>query len=233
MDFSHTFYDVITSFPTAIPSVLLLVVLIYWIMAVIGLVDIDALDAGHLDAGGHIDLHHSASGAHESGLLASTVLSLGITGVPLSIVISIIVLVTWVLSYLCQRYLLMAMPDILRWGFGSLALAASFVGSLPIGVIMLRPLRGAFVVHSALNNENLVGKTCRILTMEVSAKFGQAFVKDNGSGYTVKVWSQEPNAMHKGSEAVLVAYDRSTQRFEVAELATLELQGDPSKHRDA
>lgn len=224
MIFSHSFFDIISSFPSSIPSVLLLVVLIYWIMAIIGLVDIDVFnghghigDVGHLGHGhGHADIHHDTEHNAESGLLASAVLSLGLSGVPLSIVISVLILFTWSLCYLCQRYLLMALPDVLRWGFGVVALVGSFIVSLPVAVLLLRPLRGAFVVHNALSNEHLVGRGCRILTLEVSEKFGQAQVRDNGSGYNIRVWAPEPNNLSKGSEAVIVGYDRSTQRFEVA-----------------
>lgn len=226
MPFSPTFFDIISSFPSSIPSVLLLVVIIYWIMAVIGLVDIDIFnghghfgDIGHAGHGhGHVDVHHDPHHGSESGLLASAVLSLGLSGVPLSIVISVLILFTWSLCYLCQRYLLMELPDMLRWGFGVGALVASFIVSLPVGVLLLRPLRGAFVVHNALSNEHLVGKPCRILTLEVTEKFGQAQVRDTGSGYNIRVWAAQPNTLTKGSDAVIVGYDRSNQRFEVAEL---------------
>lgn len=235
MIFSHSFFDIISSFPSAIPSVLLLVVIIYWIMAVIGLVDIDIFnghgpigDVGHIGHGhGHVDIHHDGEHSAESGLLASAVLSLGLSGVPLSIVISVLILFTWSLTYLCQRYLLLALPDVLRWGFGVVALLGSFIVSLPVGVLLLRPLRGAFVVHNALSNEHLVGKACRILTLEVTGKFGQAQVRDNGSGYNIRVWALEPNHLTKGSDAVIISYDRSNQRFEVTELNSAELQNNP------
>lgn len=219
------FWSMISSFPVAIPSILLIVVLIYWLAAMIGLVDVDHLH-GHFDLGhshmadvGHVGGHHGPEAdSADLGHVASYVMALGLNGVPFSIVVSLITLFTWALTYLGQRYLLLWLPDLLRWLLGCVLLAAAFAASLPISALLLRPLRGMFIVHNALSNDHLVGQTCRILTLEVSDSFGRAEVSGHGAPYNIRVWARTPNVLRKGSIALVIAYDPARQQFEVSPL---------------
>lgn len=230
--------DVVCSFPSAIPTVLLLAALFYWVLALIGLVDLDVLhghgaDIHHSIGSAHhgVDVHHGADGHHSDtashGLLAGALLSMGLTGVPLSMVLSVMILTIWVVTTLLHVWFLADLPAMLRWGLGVPALVLGTISSLPLTAVLLRPMRGLFVVHNAQRDEHLVGHPCRILTLEVTERFGQAHVQDRGNGFTVRVFARVPNTLTKGSEAVLIAYDRATGRFEVAALTDLATDDHP------
>ena len=77
--------QLLTIFPTAIPTVLLAVLMIYWLMSIIGVVDIgESLDI-HTETG-HLDGIEAAHGGHEvpdMHTLAGYLVALGLGGVPL------------------------------------------------------------------------------------------------------------------------------------------------------
>ena len=76
-----------TAFPTAIYTVLLGVVLVYWLLAIIGMVDFES-------SGIDLDIEtHADAAVDDLGTLASYVVAFGLHGVPFSIVVSLLVLV--------------------------------------------------------------------------------------------------------------------------------------------
>ena len=83
-----------TSFPTAIYTVLLGVVLVYWLLAIVGMVDFES-------SGIDLDIEaHADASADDLGAIASYVVAFGLSGVPFSIVVSLLVLVGWTLTFL-------------------------------------------------------------------------------------------------------------------------------------
>jgi len=85
------FYQNITSFPTAIFTVFFIVCLFYWIVAIIGFVDLDALDTVFGNA-----TDSSVSINHEIGspdALAGLMLRFGLNGVPVTVMVTSIVIV--------------------------------------------------------------------------------------------------------------------------------------------
>ena len=79
----------VTSYPTAIFTVLLSVVMIYWLLAMLGLVDFES-------SGIDLDLDaHADADAADLGTIASYVVALGLNGVPFSVAVSLVVLIAW------------------------------------------------------------------------------------------------------------------------------------------
>lgn len=212
------FISVNSSFPTAIPTVLLLVVLLYWLAAIIGLVDLDSLDA-HFDHGDDLPIHHGADGPTDNvGTIAAYLMGLGLQGVPFSIIVSLMVLICWTLTYLGQCYLLQPMYNWLRWLLGFPLLLVSSAVALHATALILRPFRQVFVVHNATHKDQLVGQTCRVLTLEVSNEFGQAEVGTRGASHRIHVWAQQPNTLSKNQTGLILAYDAARDRYEITAL---------------
>jgi hypothetical protein len=201
-----SFLTAAASFPTAIFSTLLGVVLVYWLFAVIGVVDIDA-DGLHVsDAGGVDDL----------GTLAGIVNALGLGGVPLSIAASVLVLVAWTLSCLGGMWLVPLLPDSVSQAVAGAVLALGSVTiALPFTNLAVRPLRGLFVTHTAQHNVALVGQSCKVLTGSVDEKVGRAEVPQLGANINIRVWSPAPNAFKRGSSARIVAYEEGRGRYRI------------------
>ena len=110
-------FAALTSFPAVVYTVLLGVVLVYWLLAIIGLVDFEAgadVDIG-ADAGDAGDIGDAGDGRPEglSGL-AAWLVAFGLNGVPFSIVVSLLALVGWFLTGMASLTLLPFVPDALR-----------------------------------------------------------------------------------------------------------------------
>ncbi len=201
--------DVITttlaSYPTNLLTVLLGVLLIYWVLALFGLLDLDALD---------VDLDADPS---ELGQIASYVVAFGLTGVPFSVVISLVVLIAWLLCYLADRYLLFWMPGWMTLLAGTVVLIVALAAAVFVTARALRPMRGLFVEHNARGNASLVGLSCQITTLKVDERFGQANVETEGTAIAIRVRAAAPNGLVKGSVATIVSYDEGSGCYEVVE----------------
>ena len=202
-----------TAFPTAIYTVLLGVVLVYWLLAIIGMVDFES-------SGIDLDIEtHADAAVDDLGTLASYVVAFGLHGVPFSIVVSLLVLVGWTLSFLAGVTVLAWVPtDILKWLVGLVVLVVAFALSIVITARLVRPLRGLFVHHTAQSNASLVGQTCRVLTGTVDERQGRAEVAQRGASINIRVWSPSPNTLQRGDSALITEYDAGTHRYLVMPL---------------
>ncbi len=216
----------LTSFPTAVPTVLLVILLIYWLLSIIGLVDLgENLEMHHehdgfdSDVGGVHDSHVDNDSA-DVHTLAGYLVALGLGGVPLSIVASLLVFFTWLFTAIAQQYLLVLVPgDTLKIGIGVVALVLSAGFAIPISARLVRPLRKLFVKHHARSNSSLVGLQCKVTTQTVDETFGRAEVQDTGVGLNIRVWAKTPNSLGKNTAAIILSYDEKTNQYEVVELA--------------
>lgn len=217
-------FAALTSFPAVVYTVLLGVVLVYWLLAIIGLVDFeagadmdigaDAADAG--DAGDIGDAGDAGDGGPEglSGL-AAWLVAFGLNGVPFSIVVSLLALVGWFLTGMASLTLLPLVPDALRWAAGAGVLLAAAALSIVIAAQLVRPMRGLFVTHRAISNAALVGQVCKVLTGVVDERQGRAEVAQRGAGINIRVWAPAPNSLRRGDAALITEYDSARQRYRI------------------
>ena len=202
------FLDAATAFPTAIFTTLLGVVLLYWLLALLGLVD---LESGGLE----LDPGHDLSG-HDLGALAGAIVAFGLQGVPLSIALSLVVLVGWTLSCLGAMWLIPLLPGSApAYVSGTLLALASVSLALPIAARLARPMRGLFVTHAAIQNASLVGQSCKVLTQTVNEHNGRAEVAQRGDSINIRVWAHTPNPLVRGAAARIVAYEEKTGRYRI------------------
>jgi len=200
------FLTVTLGFPTIIFSILLAVVLVYWLLAIIGLVDMGE---------NSFDIDTDAVG--EVGVIASYVVAFGLSGVPFSIVVTLLAVVGWLLSTLAGIWLLPLVPTWpLQIAAGVVVLAACAFLSVVISARLVRPLRGMFSTRWGTQSASLVGQPCRILTGTVDEQQGRAEVAQpggRGAPINIRVWAPAPNTLQRGSAAVIVEYDAGTHRY--------------------
>ncbi|MGJ7555504.1 ubiquinone biosynthesis protein [Variovorax sp. RB3P1] len=207
------FMGAVTGYPTAIYTVLLGVVVIYWVLAMLGMVDIE-------HSGLDVDVHmhtHADGDTSDVGQLASYVVAMGLNGVPFSVAVSLLVLVSWTVCCLGGEWLLPLVPTLpLQLLAGTVLLVASAVIAIPITAVAIRPLRGLFVTHTAVTNAALVGQLCRVVTGVVNEKDGRADVARRGASLNIRVWATTPNTLKRGSQALIVEYDEVAGRYLIA-----------------
>lgn len=205
-----SFMDAALGFPTVVLSALLGVAVVYWLLALVGVVDIDHGDV-------HIDLNHELQAdAHidDLGTLAGFIVAFGLNGVPISVVVTLLLLAAWTISCMADMWLLPLVPTLpLQVAAGAAVLAASLALAIPITARAIRPLRGLFVTHAAISNAALVGQSCRVITQTVNERFGRAEVAQRGANINIRVWAHSPNGLSKGHAALILEYDAGAQRY--------------------
>lgn len=203
-----SFLDAVVAFPTAIFTTLLGVVAFYWVLALLGLVD---FDSGEAD----LDVDPAMTDP-DLGSLAGIIVAFGLQGVPITIVLSLLVLLSWTLSCLGAMWLLALLSNSIPVYVGGTLLALASVSlAVPIAARIVKPLRGLFVTHAAISNASLVGQHCKVLTQTVDEKSGRAEVSQRGANINIRVWANTPNPLVRGSSARVVAYEEKTARYRI------------------
>jgi hypothetical protein len=200
------FLDAAFSYPTAIYTALLGLVLFYWLLALVGLVDFESAD---------LDFDVQADGdAGDVSVLATYVVAMGLNGVPFSVVVTLIVLFSWTLSCLAGMWLLPLVPTMLvNVLAGTAVLLVTFALAIVATARAIRPMRKLFVTHAAIANASLVGQSCKVLTGRVDEKVGRAEVLTRGASINIRVWARTPNTFAKGSSALIAEYDAASGRY--------------------
>lgn len=216
-------------FPTVIFTIGLGVVLLYWVFVLIGALDIDLFgDADVSGAGKGIGdvIGDGAAAAKGGAEVAKADVSsggiwsgLGLGRVPLTISISAIFLVGWVLSLVGMHYV----PDLLghaRWVSG-VVLVGTLVAGFPIAGLLVRPLGGVFLLREGKSNRDYVGHTCTITTGQVTEGFGQATVEDGGTVLVIPVRCDRSDVLARGDRALIIDFDRERQAYVVEPVADM------------
>ncbi len=193
--------EVASQFPTVIYSTVLGVVVVYWLIGMLGLVDLGLAGDADLELDVDSDVDVSVGG------LTGFMLTFGLTGVPFTLVISIVALICWLISFYLQFYILNWLPDgWLYYLMGSFASFVIFVISLPLTAIVIRPLKGMFKSVETTLSDHLVGNSATIVTGTVSETFGQARLFNNGAEILLDVRCDPEHSLKKGDKVLLIEY---------------------------
>ncbi len=207
-----TFAGIISSYPTNIFSIILGVMLVFWIFAILGMFDIDILSPEGGDDVFDLDVELDGEIPGFVGLLHT----LGLTGVPLTLVISVMALIGFVLSYFVSRWVLFPLgSDLLRYLIGTGILAGSTLISIPVTARVIKPLKPLFVKHYAPSKKDYVGHVCVVTSSSVNGEFGIGSVETLGAPIQIDIRTVNGEIYPKGSSLRVAAYDADLDLFEV------------------
>jgi hypothetical protein len=200
----------------------ILLVFLYLILQVFGLaldfgadVDTDAGDVD-VDVDADVDADADAFPVFERALGF-----INVGKVPLTIIVTTFLLFWGITGF--------ASNGIIQRGFGSFPSVFILVScgvALVVGIIATKFLSGVIarlfpeIETYSSDNQALVGQVARVVSGQVTPKFGRAKVRDQyGNVLTVfcKV-PEEKEVIKRGDEVVLVDYDPSDSKFEVAKM---------------
>ena len=200
------FYQNISSFPTVFFTFLLAICVLYWLVAVLGFIDMDILDFDIPDADGALDMNPD-SGFSGPDVLAGLMLRLGLHGVPVTVIVSFIALFGWLLCYYGAHFLFgWLSPGPLRFLAGlPLLLGALYLASL-LTAIVIKPLRPLFSKAQQETVKQVLGQTAVVRTSRVDREFGEALLEDGGAGLILKVRATGEDTFAKGDRVVLLEY---------------------------
>lgn len=248
------FLRAVTTFPTAPLTVMLGVVVGYWIFALVtgAAFHSDAASGGLKAAGdavsgavkgageavagaikgtaeavtgGHGDVDGDVDGGHEGGLLSL----LGVGRVPVTITLSATTLVAWTACALATLWLEPA--NLVTQG---LVLLGSLVTGLLGAALFLRPLGKALDQAKPARRKDYLGHLCTVTSGKVDSSFGTAQVDDGAAGLNVHVVCPKANGLKKGDRALLVDFDPSKDVYQIEPVDWLmpeeiEALNDPSR----
>lgn len=234
------FFNIALSFPTVIFSGMLILVMMYWLMAIVGAVDIELFDFdfefdevdfdididADVDADFDADIDADAdvdAGSH-GGFLHAMMAAIGLGRVPVTIIASILTLVSWFLCFAAVYYLGPILGTGVFVGLG--VVVGSVIVGLPITSIFTHPLKGLFDIHTKTGGHSLVGKLCKVTSGRVTETFGRGEVDDGGAGLLVSIRCDTAGALTRGSRALLIEYDADDEVFFVEPYDNLLSDGD-------
>ncbi|WP_154223415.1 OB-fold-containig protein [Marinicella rhabdoformis] len=196
------------SFPVVVYSVLLAIILSYWLLAFLGGIDTEMFDLSFdtdIDIEG--DLGADVDGSRGLSGITGFFLKFGLTGVPVTLVVSILVLFSWMICYIYVSVLSVLIPgDILKMITGAVMIFISFALAIPLASWVIKPLKKLFITHEAVSKGTLIGTECIVKTGKVTATFGQAILEHDVDGLIFDVRADEAAGIKKGDKVVLVEY---------------------------
>lgn len=201
----EAFIQDIFTFPTIFYGGLLILVILYWLSAVVGVIDIEALE-GDLD----IDTDSEASG------LAGWLTKFKLDGIPLTMTASLVILVSWVLCFLAVHFIYPLLPG----GWVQIAMGFWILLITPVIAAMLispllQPLKPLFQTLPEKSAADLVGQYAVVRSGKVTATMGEADFQDGGAGLILKIRSEEPNQIKRGNRVKLKKYDQNNNTYQV------------------
>jgi len=210
-----TFLANLFSFPTAIFSVAMGVAVLYWLLVIVGALDIDLLHIGDHDAGGHETDHDAHAGTNPNAILEF----LRIGQVPITIIASIFTFLGWSVCLAASTFVRPIVPDWSWWLFGLIALVAALVIAVFGTGLAVAPLAKVFSLDGQPRADDLIGKMVEVTSSEVTPRYGTArHDRPTGEDLILNVSCDPINVFKRGDQAVVLDYDRATGIYRIAPL---------------
>ncbi len=190
------------TFPTLAYSVLLAFCVVYWLLAMTGLLDIDALD-GLLLTDGDV----SAADSGDSTVTAGVLAKLGLGGVPIMIVLTVLSFIGWLVTYFVHLLVLRHLPDGLRILAGVATLLGALVPGVLLTSLLLRPVARMMAKLKPAAAASILGRVGTVISPVVDAQGGRAEFDDGGAGLILQVRASPTVTFQRGDRVVLLSHD--------------------------
>lgn len=191
------FYQIAASFPTIFFTILLVIVVAYWLLAILGAVEISVLDFD-MD----IDTDMSATSA-----ITGFMMRLGLHGVPATIIISFIAIFGWLISYYAVYFFFgLFSGGFLRYLLGVPVLCGSLYAAVMLTALCIKPLRPFFQKTHQQTIKRVLGQVAVVRSAVVNSHTGEATFADGGAGLILKVRSSADIEFQRGDRVVLLEY---------------------------
>ncbi|WP_075591365.1 OB-fold-containig protein [Labilibacter marinus] len=200
-----------------IPTVFLILILIYWLTVIIGVFNIDSFDIdadadldvdvdvdADVDLDADIDADADVSAGDSLLWLNSALSFFNLGKVPFMLILSFFVLSMWVISLLMNNAL----------NNGSVLLSLVYlIPNILVSAFIMKFLTSPFVklfekAESDIDsNVRLTGKMCKVTLNATHHKMGQAEIKIEGSSFIINVKStEEQYNLYKGDSCLVIDY---------------------------
>lgn len=238
------FLQIVTSFPTVVYTVLLLVVSAHWLLSALGILEVDTIDGlmpdgfgghgvghgighdighgiGHGVGHGHDIAHgHGHGGHHHDADAGGLLMKFGLHGVPVMVVFTIIAIVGWSVCYFTDLFLLRdAKLGVLAIPADIATMIAGLLLAIPVGRMVLAPVRRILRRFAPVSQRPMLGRYAVVRSPEITQISGTAEVDDGGAGLILQVRADVSGRFVRGDRIVLIEYleDQNAYRATSAE----------------
>ncbi len=191
------------SAPNLLPTALLVFVLVYWIVVILGAIDLDFID---LDLElGETEADGVAEGEFSAAWLNAVLSFFNLGQVPFMVFLTFLIIPIWVISVMGNYYL-----DNTSFGISMLLFMPNLVISLFIAKFLTMPFIGLFRTMDQETGETMIGKICTVTSTVSSGKVGQAKVKTTGAPLLLNVLTYNEVTLQHGDTGIVI--DRRKDR---------------------
>ncbi len=201
----NEFMNTALTFPTLVYSVLLAFCTVYWLMASTGIVDIDAVD-GWLATDGD---------TAEPNVVAGMVARLGLSGVPMMLVLTVLSFFGWLITYFVHLFLLQYLPDSVRWIAGAGTLVAALLPGALVTSLLLRPVAAVIARLRPPVPPSVLGRAGAVISPYADADGGRAHFDDGGAGLILQVRTLPGERFSRGDRVVLIEHVEADNTYRV------------------
>ena len=193
-----------------IPTALLAFVLLYWLVVLVGLIDLDFINLDLIDTEVETDVEPDVSGIETIAWLNSALAFFNLGRVPFMLFLSFLVLPFWALALLANYYL-----DTAGNFIGFSLLLPAFIGALFISKILTTPFVKLFAILEKEHDSKAVvlGQVCTVILPASPTELGQATVKTEGSPLLLNVKTTGSANLSKGETALVIEYDEKSKFY--------------------
>lgn len=197
-----------------IPAVFLTFILFYWVLVILGALDMSAFD---FDVEMEVEAEAEVDGGASVGWLNEVLRFFNIDKIPLMIFFTFWAIPLWAMSVMVNHLL----------GNESFLLSLVFlVPELIVSLLIAKPLTLPFVkLFSKLNepteqSADLFGKVGRVVINATDLKMGQADVNIDGSSYRLNIKTKNGKVL-KGQSLLIVNYSETDNCYIVEPYETI------------
>lgn len=202
--FDHSF-----SMINIVPTFLLFFSLLYWVIVMLGAIDLDFFDVDiDLDVDTDVDL--DTPDDISIGWFNSVLVFFNLAQIPLMIFVTFLALPMWFIAVVSNYYL-----GVENVGLSLLLLIPNFIVSLFIAKFTTMPFVKLFtrLKKEEISNNSLVGKICRVILVATEKHTGQAEVREDGSSFLISTRSVENRNINKGDSALIIDYNEENKTY--------------------
>lgn len=177
-------------------------VVVYWLMVIIGVLDLDTdIPDVHLDTDGIVDLSHDAS---SGSVWLSTSRAFGFSKIPIVVWASFLILFLWFISLVLNQYW---NPQATTTRALALLIPNFFISAIITKIVTI-PVAKLFSAMSESDPEaeEVLGRTGTVTTMEADESYGQVEIICKGAPLLINVRTRPGDvALKKGTSVTLIA----------------------------
>lgn len=187
------------SAPNIIPTALLVFVLVYWLVVILGAIDLDFFD---IDV--EVEAEADVDGELSVSWLNHVLAFFNLGRVPFMLFMTFWMLPAWVMVVLSNHYL-----GNESFGMGVLLLIPALFVSLFIAKFLTMPFVRVYQILDQDDNTTPVGKVCQMKSSASSTKTGQAHIQTEGAPLLLNVKAYDGCTLTTGDTAIVIEYDQA------------------------